>query len=97
MTDAPPPGVEQLLFKQWLKDSMTVKFFEAVQREALDVLSKAAKFAMDSGTSPGHVREHNNLIKARALLKLIEDYADPNQYPYPSTHKRPASSGQPTG
>jgi len=97
MTETPPPGVEQLLFKQWLKDSMTVKFFGAIQREAFDVLSAAARFAMDSGTSPGHVREHNNLIKARALLKLIEDYANPNKYPDAYTNKRPANSGQATG
>lgn len=97
MTDTPPPGVEQLLFKQWLKDSMTVKFFDTIRREAFDVLHSAAKFAMDSGTAPGHVREHNNLVKARAILKLIEDYADPNKYPDTYSHKRPASSGQPTG
>lgn len=78
----PPVGVEELNHQEWLKDPLTVRFFEHLEKTCADKLLAAAQAAASHQTGIGNAREHNRLIEAHTYRKIIETYANPKSYPY---------------
>lgn len=72
--------------REWLAHPMTKRFMQALELDRVDILTRAAVNAADHGTAIGNAREHNNLIKAHAHLKIIEKYG--NRSTIPDTYER---------
>lgn len=77
----------------WLQLPQTRRFIAALRALKQEWQDSASKSSVI--TQIGNAKEHNQNVKAAAVLHILETYADPTTYPYSTDPADPANGPTP--